>query len=332
MEEKDRLQRGILLTGASGFIGGAVLARLGRIPDLSLRTLVHRSDLPAGGPAGIEIVKADLSVPASLEGICRNIGTVIHAASYIGDDAERCQAVNARGTEALAAQARAAGVGRFIYLSNTAVYGFGIHRGAAEKESVVRPATAISRSRVQAEKAVLAAGGTVLRPTFVYGRGDRHFLPALIRALDRFPFLINGGRARLSVISVEELAEVIVALAAGGVTGTGGETFHVNDGRPVSLKGIVTSLARTTGTRRPRLSLPYPIARLVMGLAAGLLFDKDGRRSSAHRLFLVSRDHYYSAARLRRAVSWPAGLPFDSGLALCADWYRSFRRGPAGES
>jgi hypothetical protein len=69
-----------------------------------------------------------------------------------------------------------------------------------------------------------------------------------------------------------------------------------------------------------------------MGLAAGRIFDKAGRRSAAHRLFLVSRDHFYSSEKLRREVSWPVGPPFELGLTLCADWYRSFRRPRAREA
>jgi nucleoside-diphosphate-sugar epimerase len=280
--------------------------------------MVHET--PPEGGAGDDLVTADLGDPTTLRGICGGISTLVHLASHIGDDAGRCERVNAGGTAALVAEACAARVRRIIYLSNAAVYGYAVHRGVDESSAIVAPATPISRSRAAAERAVLGAGGIVIRPLFVYGEGDTRFVPAIVRALQTLPFLIEGGRARVSVIAVSDLGRVICALATRDPDGQDAGVFHATDGHPISFRAIADLLASSVRLRIPRLSVPYPLGRSLVRLA------RLGRRwtaSDAHRLFLVSRDHFYDSSRVWRTtgLSWPASMSeqFDA----CAPWYRS---------
>ncbi len=315
----------VLVTGGSGFIGKAVLKRLSGLTHPPVRLLLHHS-VPDPLPEGVEYSYADLARPETLDGVWDGVDTVLHLAGYIGDDEEQCDAVNARGTEELVARARTAGVHRFIYVSNAAVYGYAVHRNNKESDVTVHPATPISRSRVRAECAVLGMDGVVLRPLFVYGTGDTHFLPVLIRALDRFPFLINGGRARLSVINVDDLAAILAALATREWTEEHRGAFHVNDGHPVSMKEIVITLAQCMGTRLPSFSVSFWFARILIHMFGGRIFQKAGRRSLTHRLFLVSEDHYYDASKLWDLVSARPGPPLPERLPQDADWYRQFLR------
>jgi len=318
------MNRNILLTGSTGFIGSAVLKRLNHSTGLNLRLLLHKKIPELHLSAHDEYRYCDLACPETFNDICDGVDAVLHLASYIGDDQYLCEAVNARGTEALADQAKRAGAKRFLYLSNAAVYGYAVHRNADETEATVDPATAISRSRVRAEQAVLDNNGIVLRPLFVYGHGDTHFIPALIRALERFPFMIDGGRARLSVISVDDLAEVLVDLATDEWSQKHQGVFHVNDGHPVSFKEIAVSLAACVGSRLPPFSVPLFIAQSMVRLTRRGIFQKSGLNSSAHRIFLVARDHYYDASRLWNLVSVKPGPPLPENLGQYKDWYRRF--------
>jgi len=311
----------LLVTGATGFVGRHVLAALrGHAPRAPLRLLVHR-EAPAPDVASTsDIVYGDLADPRSLHGLCGGVDTVLHLACYVGDDEARCEVVNARGTEALVAVAQAAGVRRILYLSNAAVYGYAVRRQASEAEVDVAPATPISRSRARAERAVLAAGGIVLRPLFIYGDGDTRFLPALIRALGRLPFLINGGRARLSLIAAEDLGRVIAALARLAWTEADAGPYHVNDTHAVTLQEIVETLRRYFEVPRPWFPLPYALARWLLHLAA------DPSPSARHRAFLVAYDHSYDASRLWRRLPLSPGEPFVAQLERCVPWYARFAR------
>lgn len=334
MPEAGRMSGRVLLTGAAGFIGRAVGEGLRARGDRRVRLLVHDRAPDPPPPAGFEVVAADLARPGTLAGLCRGIETVLHVASYVGDDPERLEAVNLRGTEALVAEARAAGVRRFVYVSSAAVYGYAVHRYARETEVTIDPATSVSRSRAGAERAVLAAGGLVLRPLFVYGNGDTRFLPVIIRGLERIPFLIAGGRARLSVISVDDLAAAMIALADGRLTAPPAGAFHATDDHPVRFRDIAAALRRVLGVRRPRFSLPYFAARRVLGALGGPDFSDAGRASRAHRLFLVAKDHYYDSTKLWSLLGTGPGLPLTERLPAYADWYRRFLTvpGPGGRA
>lgn len=318
----------MLLTGAGGFIGQHVLRALREVAvPPRLRLLRHERPLAAAAGGGAEVVTADLSEPSSLEGICTGITTMIHVASYVGDDVARCEAVNGRGTEALVQQARSAGVERIVYLSNAAVYGYAIHRGDTEADAIVAPATPISRSRARAELAVLDAGGIVLRPLFVYGDGDTRFLPAIMRGLTRLPFLIDGGRARLSVVAVDDLAEVIARMATLSNAPPDPGVYHVTDGRPVTFRAIAESLASNFGLQVPRWSLPYGVGRwLVRAARGGLLGGHGWAVSDDHRLFLVTHDHYYDDAKLRRQLQLPVHPALPERLHCYVEWYARFAR------
>lgn len=119
----------ILITGAAGFVGGHVTREAARY-RADLRLMSHRSPLLGSGPPtqegprsmrvpdpgrpagqdGARVVRADLTDPASLRGVCDGVDVLIHCASQIGGGVEANEAVNARGTAALVEEARRAGL------------------------------------------------------------------------------------------------------------------------------------------------------------------------------------------------------------------------------
>jgi nucleoside-diphosphate-sugar epimerase len=331
MPEAGRMNGRVLLTGATGYIGRAVCAALRVRGGRPVRLLLHRPAADEAWPAGFEAVSGDLGHPETLAGLCEDVDTVLHIATYIGDDQELLEAVNVRGTEVLVSEARAAGVRSFVYASSTAVYGYAVHHNAQETEVAVDPATPISRSRVGAERAVLAGGGLVVRPLFVYGHGDTRFLPVVIRSLERFPFMIGGGRARLSVISVDDLAAALIALADDGGQAPPPGVYHATDGQPIRFRDIAAALSKELGLRRPSFSLPFSLARRVLGSSGRTAFPEAGRASKAHRLFLVAKDHYYDSTKLWELIGTRPGPPFPEQLPKYAEWYRQFLKARVSE-
>jgi nucleoside-diphosphate-sugar epimerase len=326
-----RMNGRILLTGAAGFIGRAVCTGLRSRGNRPARLLLHRRGADEAWTAGFEVVWGDLGCPESLGNLCEDVETVLHSATYIGEDHALLEAVNVRGTEALVLAARAAGVRTFVYVSTAAVYGYAVHRGAQETQVRVDPATPISRSRAGAEQAVLGYGGVVIRPLFVYGHGDTRFLPAVIRTLERFPFMIDGGRARLSVISVDDLAAALIALADGGGLSPRPGVYHATDGQPVRFRDIAAALSKELGLRRPRFSLPLSLARRILRSPRRTAFPDADRASRAHRLFLIAKDHYYDSTRLWELLGTKPGPPLPEQLPAYAEWYRQFLTSRAGE-
>lgn len=274
----------VLLTGATGFIGGAAARVLHGMPEISLSTLVR-------GPG-----KPDLAEPRDLDGLCDGVETLVHAASYIGDDAERCAVVNDAGTAALVAEARRAGVGRIVYVSTAAVYGLGPHRGERPDELEPRPVSPVSRSRLAAEGHVLAAGGVVLRPHLVYGEGDKWFVPSVIRLRKALGGWLAGEGARMSTIEVGDLARLIGGVVVADVPPR--TILHANHPEPVDVRAVMEVVSARHDLGAPGRWLSEAEAEAVV---------------SARHLDLIAKDHFYESATIWRVTSLTPGLPFPEG-------------------
>ncbi|HJQ48148.1 MAG TPA: NAD(P)-dependent oxidoreductase [Amycolatopsis sp.] len=271
----------VLLTGATGFIGGAAARVLGGSPEISLSTLVR-------GPG-----KPDLAAPATLAGVCEGVETLVHAASYVGEDAERCAVVNDVGTAALIAEAQRAAVGRIVYVSTAAVYGLGPHRGERPDELEPCPVSPVSRSRLAAEGHVLAAGGVVLRPHLIFGEGDRWFVPALLRLRQALDGWLGGESARMSTVHVDDLARLIAGVVAADVPP--GTVLHANHPEPVDVRTVLAAVSARHGLGAPPRWLSAAEAATVV---------------SPRHLDLVANDHFYESATAWRLTGLTPGPPF----------------------
>ncbi|MEE1941971.1 NAD-dependent epimerase/dehydratase family protein [Streptomyces sp. TRM 70361] len=307
----------VLLAGGTGFIGSAVLRELdrarGRHGTWSAPIFVmSRKSTGVTDTAGTRHLVGDLANPSTLRDVCSGVGTVIHAASYVGRDPQRCHDVNHAGTRALLDDAHRHGVRRFVYISTASVYGAGPHRGLREDRAQHAPASVASMTRLRAEEEVRGAGGIVLRPHLVYGAGDRWFVPNLARVLRENPTWPSSRPAYSSVIAVEDLARAVVALAFSNRSDDHGEVFHAADPRPLSTERLLTAVCSMLSLPEPRR---VPIAehrartrRALPGL-------------SEHQYVLLTEDHWYDAGRLWRRTGLKSGPGFDNRFAACAPWY-----------
>ncbi|WAL67972.1 NAD-dependent epimerase/dehydratase family protein [Amycolatopsis cynarae] len=316
----------ILVTGANGFVGSAVVRELvARGAGPRVRVLVRRPVPEWMTDSGVTVWCGDLTDAACLTGSCTGITTVVHLASQVGGDPALCTAVNERGTGSLLQQARRAGVPRVLYLSTCAVYRDGVHRGAAEpghpdrrappgSVPVTDPSSATSRSRLAGERLVRAAGGIVLRPHLIYGEGDRHVVPTLARWLRAVPAWAAGGSARTSLVAVTDLAAVIGALALHPGTGRSGDVFHVAGPRPLAMRRLLTLVCEL-------LDLPLPTVDLSLG-------EHRARTRavlpavSDHQYSLLTRDHWYESSRIWSVTGVSPGPGLARRFAEAADWYR----------
>lgn len=294
----------VLLTGGSGFVGSHV-RRLLEAQGSPPRALAHRAGIDAD-----DVVWGDLADPASLRGACEGVTTLVHTASVINGSEDACRRINEDGTAALLAEARRAGVRRIVYLSTAAVYGNGVHRGIAENAIEPAPVSPTSSSRLSAERGVLAAGGTVLRPMFVYGPGDRWFLPGIARLARGLSGRPAGGRARLSLISVDALAAAVCAVARTPPAALGTPILHVTHPEPTPT-GDILDILESESLIPPRTAATgYDQAVAELGSAA------------ARHLALVSFDHFYDSSRLWQITGASPGGGFRETYPRYAEWYR----------
>ena len=301
----------VVLTGATGFIGSAVLADLLR-RDVRIRQ-VGRSPAPQAPHGRIEWVHADLADPASLHGVCQGASALLHLASYIGPDEDRCHTVNTGGGRALAAEATRSRVPRIVHLSTCAVYGTGPHRGIDVNQVPPAPVSAASRSRLAAESALLQAGAAVLRPGLVLGAGDRWVVPALAELTQRVPARWDGGRGRLSVVAVPDLARLIghAALQPDPLPNA---VHHASHPTALRIGDLLDTLVRHRVLAEVHGTVPWAQCLAKLRATSG--------RVSERQFHLLAQDHWYRSDQVWQSTGCPPGPDPLRRVAEAAPWYR----------
>ncbi|HLL85779.1 MAG TPA: NAD-dependent epimerase/dehydratase family protein [Thermoleophilaceae bacterium] len=270
MEDQARIA---FVTGGSGFIGGRLIERL-RGDGYAVRALA-RSDRSASAveQRGAEPVRGDLDDPSAIEAGARGCRVAFHLAAALGTWGERewFERINVQGTENVLNACARAGVERFVHCSTEAVLLAGEPLTRADEGTPRRPdsSSLYSATKARAEEVVERASrdrlaATIVRPRFVWGRGDTTLLPVLAeQARSGRLRWVGGGRHLTSTTHVDNAAHGLMLAAAGGAAG---EIYFVTDGEPVVFRDFVSELLRTQGVAPPTRSVPAPVAR---SLASG---------------------------------------------------------------
>lgn len=276
----------VAVVGSSGFLGGAVLDALLNMGVAC--TSIARRPLTSSRPPML-VAAADLLDVKALTDALAGVDAIVHAASYTGSDAARCEEVNALGTENLVTAAADHGIEHIVYLSTIGVYGPGPHRNVVEGEFAPAPVTALSASRLTAENHVRGHGGLVLRPGFVHGPGDRWFLPGLAHIVSTLGVWIDDGAARQSVISRGDVGRLTAALAARALPAAWrGGMRHLAHPTAVTVRELVHTATAQGLLTPPADSVDYEQA-LRIGRERGL---------SARHIDLIGHDHHYASDRI----------------------------------
>lgn len=258
----------ILLTGASGFVGRATLAALGR-RGFEVRAVSRSHGGSSAG--GIEWVRGDLTEPAGWDRLLDSVDVVIHLAGDPGRGTEdEMMRANAEATAMLARAAATAGVARFVYASTIRVYG---HQGRIDAATAPSPADAYGRSKLAAEAALeteIPSGGptlSVLRPPFVYGADRAGLLGLLIRAARyRMPLPLGSLRNRRSLIYVANLADLLAA-AAEEPEDRGSYRLPAGEGLDLTYGELFERIGEALGHRTYVFPLPSSLLRLAASTA-----------------------------------------------------------------
>jgi nucleoside-diphosphate-sugar epimerase len=326
----------ILITGATGFIGQHVVKQfLKKVAAENIRVLLFESEREFLGKfPGIRAVFGELSDKNTLVKALDRVDTVIHLASKnIDNDGTGFHAVNVEGTKHLCEQAVAAGVKKVIYLSSVGVYGHEAHRDADET-TPVNPDTEFSRSKVSAENIILAHQakkdfqGIILRHRFVYGEGDEHVIPRMIKAAKKYKFLISKGRAKLSLILTNDLAEIIFKFAALQTSYNETPIYHVTDGVPLCYGDIILSICEAYDFKPPKMSVPFWLLYIPVRLMEWIKRtdpETTGSSVSSLRLQLIGRDNYFSNEKLLKLFPDLKLTSFKEAFKNLSGYYSAFK-------
>ena len=304
----------ILVTGATGFVGGALVGKLAS-DGFATRAAIRRDSVSL--PVGVQTVRVgDLSAGTDWRDALSAVDVIVHTAARVhvmaetaSDPLAEFRRANVDGTLHLARQAAEAGVRRFVFVSSIKVNG--------ESSAVGRPFTAddfpapldsYGVSKMEAENRLRELAEqtgmevVIIRPPLVYGPGVKANFASMMRWLRRgVPLPLGAIHNARSLVALDNLADLLVICLTHPAAA--GQVFLVSDGEDVSTTELLRRAARAMG--RSAYLLPIPSACLE-GVAALL-----GKRSVAQRL---CGSLQVDIEKTRRLLGWHPPLTLDQGL------------------
>ena len=318
----------VLVTGASGMLGGAVADALAARGD-DVTVLQRR-------PAGLRHreVLADVVDAAAVRAAVAGHDAVVHLAAKVDIQGRYREfaRVNITGTRNVVSACRRAGVARLVHVSTPAV----AHHGSALVGAPAGPADPRSarghyaRSKAAAEWVALAADAApdgpatvVVRPHLVWGPGDTQLIGRIVARAraGRLP-VVGSGAALIDTTYVTNAADALVA-ALDRCEAARGQALVVSNGEPRPVAELLAAICRAAGAAPPRRSVPRSVAFGVGAVVEALWATPlaSGRGEPPMTRFLaeqLSTAHWFDQRRTREVLRWTPRVSIAEGLAALA--------------
>lgn len=323
-----------LVTGASGFLGGALARRL-REQGYAV-VVLQRSPAPELEELGITVRRGDLADPRAVRDAAAACDVVFHVAAKAGHWGayHEYYASNVLGTQAVIDACLAHGIRRLVYTSTpSVVHAGGDLEGIDESAPIATHFRAhYPATKAEAERRVLAANSATLstvalRPHLIWGPGDRHLLPRIIARAKagRLRFVGPPGK-RIDTTWIDNAVDAHLAAAERLMPGAAhaGRAYFISNGEPIPAEDMINRLLDCAGLPPEHRRIPYPVAFAVGALmeAAWTLLPLRGEpwmtRFLAEQLATA---HWYDISAAARDFGWRPRVSLEQGFArLKASW------------
>ncbi len=318
----------ILITGASGFVGGHLaeaLARAGKPVRLLVRD-PRRITYPLART--MKVVIGDVTDAPSLKAAVKGVRTVFHLAGVLKGlgyaDYER---VNVGGTRLLCeAMAQERGIRRLVLVSSLAAAGPSEPGRPRVEKDVPHPLSFYGITKRKGEEVALAYTRRfdviILRPGGVYGPRDRDVFEYFKMVRSGLVPVHGDGRQEMSFVHVADLVQALVLAAS--IPRAAGKIFFISDGRPATWMEFLERVGEAMGKRYALLRVPIPVVGLIATVA-------DGVARFRRKPGILNRDKVKEARckawtcdieAARKILGYKPRFDLASGVADAVAWYR----------
>jgi nucleoside-diphosphate-sugar epimerase len=319
-----------LVTGATGFTGGHLARRLAAQGD-TVSALVRDIGAPAAralAAAGIALVAGDLRERAAIDRAVAGVDVVYNIAALYrqaGLAAEEYRRVNALAVADIVEAAARGGVQRVVHCSTVGVHG-DIAQPPANEEAPLQPGDVYQETKLEGESRARDAGArcrievTVVRPTGIYGPGDRRLLKLFRNVSRRFPTL-GRGEIYYHLTYIDDLVEGF--RLCGEHPAAAGRTYILAGPEVTTLNELTAVIADVAGVRPQTWHLPvWPF--WLAGAACELLCSPLGIEPPLYRrrVDFFTKSRAFDTSRARAEIGYAPSITLREGITRTLGWYR----------
>jgi dTDP-4-dehydrorhamnose 3,5-epimerase len=325
------MKRRVLITGASGFVGGAILESLAEEGGFELSALAR----DAGKAKEIERLGArvyigDVTKPVTLAEAIADKDAVIHCAAimsgYGSAPRRRFYETNVLGTDNLLKACSGGRLKQFIHISTVGVYGKGRGEPLGEKAPYGNELSDYEWSKKEAELVVLRRArerhipSTILRPSQLYGAGMYYGWPETIKAIKEGVFLIPRGSGTIHLLDIKDLVKA-VSLALFNETAMD-KTYNIAGPQIYPVGAVFDLIADIIGVKRPgRVPyMPLYMTAVLLGFIPRLFRKGRVALFTPHRLKFFIANHVYDISRARSELNYSPRVTMEEALKAMISW------------
>lgn len=311
-----------IVTGATGFLGGALVRRLLAEGHEVVALGRQAEALLSLARDGARAIRCDLAKQSALpEPVAADVFVHCAALSSPWGRYADFHAANVIGTQNALAMAKAAGVKRFVHISTPSVYFRFEDRPALREDAPLPvPVNAYAATKRQAEELVRkqdALDPIILRPRGIYGAGDTALMPRLLRvARKRALPLMRHGRAATDLTHVDDVVGAVMAAANAGKISQ--RVFNVSGGVALNVREVIERAGERAGVPVRWRSMPAPVVLGAVRLIEGLAKIAPGRPeplTTAYSVALLAYTQTLDISTAKAVLGWTPRIGFEDGLA-----------------
>jgi nucleoside-diphosphate-sugar epimerase len=306
------------VTGATGFVGSHLLQALSE-QGHTVWCLARTAPAPTSASDSVHWIRADLSQRSDYRRILEQVDYVIHlAGTVVARRKEIFYSANVAATESLITACREAGYSlkRFVHISSIAAMGPNLHGEPLRSSDACAPISEYGRSKLAGERVVLQAAEwlpvTVLRPSFIYGRGD-------LRGAKYFQSFLSGDvsawTGSIRSVSLCHVADVIrCCIEAAKAERAVGRILLISDPHPYTWEEIIDTIHEALRERHP----------LFCGLLDGRLHAlRERLQTSARNFSGIMRPHFWGCdtSQTEELLGRCTCLSLREGAGEAIGWY-----------
>jgi nucleoside-diphosphate-sugar epimerase len=331
---KDLTGKKLLVTGAAGFIGGALFRELMEYQLDVMGTVLYEEEAITLRDKGYRAEVLDLASAENWDDLLQGIDVVFNIAALF-QEVENTEAmfrkVNVDGTLKLLMAAEKAGVGRFVHCSTVGVHGH-VKQIPCTEETPYNPMDEYHRTKLEGELAVLEYAKTltengmivtVNRPAMVYGPGDTRMMK-IFKAIHSGKFMMIGSGEVLAHLGyIDDQVDSLILSGVGPREKVHLEAFNIASSRPITLNELSSTIADAANVKLSKIKIPvFPV--WFAGLLCEIVCRPIGVKPPIfrRRVGFFTHNRAFDLSKAARLLDYHSKTDAQEGVKITLDWYR----------